>query len=193
MTGSAVFSEDQKSRFELIRDWSDELTAGQLQTVNFVMLNPSTADAIHDDQTVRKVVGFARRWRFNRVVVTNLIADISTDPWLLPYWSGIDMRNRSHLQEWMGSADLVVVAWGSQPMAVRRKIALSEHILLLKRTASVDLYCIGITKGGDPLHPSRCSYTSEPVLWRSAEAITHPEVETAKTGPSGAREEVSGG
>lgn len=164
MVRSALFSEGRTKRLQLIRDWGAELLSAT-KTVNFVMLNPSDADEAKDDPTVRKCIGFAKRWGFGRLVVTNLIATIATDPWKLPTWSGIDMLNRAVIQEWMGKADLIVAAWGSQPAGVCRTIALSEHILLLRQTAPVPLHCIGTTARGEPLHPSRAAYTNAPVLW----------------------------
>ena len=167
MIGHAEFSDDGMKRFELIRDWSDERSSGAHGTANFIMLNPSMADAEKDDPTIRKCVGFARRWGFSRLVATNLIPVVSPDPYALPPWSGIDMKNRASLQRWLGKADLVVAAWGSQPKALCRTIALAEHIRLIKQTAPVAFHCIGLTKNGEPLHPSRAAYTEGPTLWES--------------------------
>ena len=164
MIRSAVFSEDRLKRFELIRDWRDELHSPD-KTALFAMLNPSKAGEKDDDPTVRKTVGFARRWGFGRVVLVNLIPIVSTDPWHLPPWKGIDMYNRAVIQEWMGKVDIVVAAWGSQPRAVAQTIALPELIYLFRQIAPVPLHCIGTTKTGAPLHPSRAPYTNKPELW----------------------------
>ena len=167
MKRDALFSDDRSRRFELIRDWRDEIGAPG-KTALFVMLNPSKAGEKDDDPTVRKVVGFARRWGYGRVVVVNLIAIVSTDPWKLPHWSGIDMENRAVVQGWLGAADLVVAAWGNQPNGVSRTIALPELIYSFRQSAPVRLYCIGTTKLGDPLHPSRAPYTTSPEVWAEA-------------------------
>ena len=66
---SVVYSPCQTWRYLLRRDLGDG--AG---TLNFVMLNPSTADAVRNDPTVARCVGFARRWGFRRLLVTNLFA-----------------------------------------------------------------------------------------------------------------------
>ncbi len=167
MIRSATFSEDRKRRFDLVRDWRDEIGAPD-KTALFAMLNPSTAGEKEDDPTVRKVVGFARRWGYGRAVVVNLNPIVSTNPWALPPWSGIDIQNRAIVQRWLGEADLVVAAWGSQPRALCRKIALPDLVYLFRQTAPVVLYCIGTTKHGDPLHPSRAPYTNNPVVWAEA-------------------------
>jgi len=90
MTRDAIFSADKMRRFVLIRDWSD---GAPLRTMNLMGLNPSYAGVEVDDMTVRKDIGFAKRWGFNRVVLTNLLANVSTDPWKLPAWRGFDQEN----------------------------------------------------------------------------------------------------
>jgi hypothetical protein len=167
MTRSATFSEDRKRRFDLVRDWRDEAGAPD-KTALFGMLNPSKAGEKDDDPSVRKVMGFGRRWGYGRVVLVNLNPIVSTDPWGLPPWNGIDMLNRAIIQRWMGEVDLVVAAWGSQPPGICRTIALPELIHVFRTIAPVDLYCIGKTKKGEPLHPSRAPYSSSPELWRKA-------------------------
>lgn len=179
MTKSATFSEDRSKRFDLIRDWRDEIGAPQ-KTMVLAMLNPSKAGEKDDDPTVRKGVGFARRWGFGRLVVVNLEPTVSTDPWELPSFRGIDMHNRAVIQGWIGEADTVVAAWGTQPPAICRRIALQELIYLFKQIAPVDLYCIGETAKGSPLHPSRAAYTMAPRLWRAYEDSPAPALAEKK-------------
>src|ERR1700744_1291942 len=62
-------------RFTLMRNWM-----GSGEIVNFVMLNPSTADDKFDDPTIRKCCGFAKRWGYSGIIVTNLFAFRATDP-----------------------------------------------------------------------------------------------------------------
>lgn len=75
------------------------------------------------------------------------------------------MENRAVIQQWMGEAGLVVAAWGTPPSGIRDRIAFPELVYLFKQIAPVPLYCIGTTRKGDPLHPSRAAYTFEPELW----------------------------
>jgi hypothetical protein len=165
LTKDAIFSDDGSKRFVLIRDWHDEIGAPQL-TVNFVMLNPSIAGKYADDPTVRKCIGFARRWGFGRLVVTNLIATVSTDPWELPHWAGFDLENQRFVREWAEESNLVVAAWGTQPSAICRKVALAEHLFWFRENIGRKIHSIGTTKGGEPLHPSRAPYTENPAVWR---------------------------
>lgn len=160
MRRDATFNGDRSKRYDLIRDWS----VGAVRTLNLIGLNPSIAGKNTDDPTIRKGIGFAIRWGFTRLVMTNLNPIISTDPWSLPPWTGFDPLNLQCLRRWIGESDLVVAAWGSVPRALGRRIALGEYIRWVQELG-VDLYCIGLTSDGSPKHPSRAPYTSAPVRW----------------------------
>ena len=51
----ACFSPCQRYRYSLLRDLGMQTPA-----LTVVMLNPSTADAVKDDPTIRRVIGFAK-------------------------------------------------------------------------------------------------------------------------------------
>src|ERR1700679_2220036 len=70
----AQFSHDNTYRYTLTRKW-DEGPA-----VAFLMFNPSTATATTEDPTIRRCIGFARRWGYGRLVILNLYAIRGTDP-----------------------------------------------------------------------------------------------------------------
>jgi hypothetical protein len=72
---NAVTSECGKYRYLLTR----QVGFGD-RTAAFIMLNPSTADAVNDDPTIRRCIGLARRWGCGRLVVANLFAIRATDP-----------------------------------------------------------------------------------------------------------------
>ena len=69
-----VFESVRMYRYVLTRSWAE----GSM--VVWVMLNPSTADARVDDPTIRKVMGFSRRWGYAGCVVVNLFGLRATDP-----------------------------------------------------------------------------------------------------------------
>ena len=165
MRRNAVFSGDRTRRYRLTRSWD---TPGQasLATLGWAMLNPSRAGEAEDDPTVRKCIGFAKRWGFNEIVIVNPIPLVCTDPYSLPPWSGLFMDNEPYIQHALAECDLFVVAWGAVNRDIARTVAWAEHVYRFKQLSEgVDLYCIGRTKNGSPLHPSRTAYVDKPVKW----------------------------
>lgn len=160
MLKEAVVSDDQRYRYTLYRQWEDWLgeIAG-VRVLNFVMLNPSTADSSQDDPTVRKCVGFAKCNGFNAIRVTNLFAYRATKPVDLwrQYESGIDIvgpNNDSYVQE-LPLEETVCVAWGSTYMNkdwVQRRVRKTIELLGRK------LWCLTKTKEGHPGHPVMLGY-----------------------------------
>lgn len=59
MDKDAILSADRKYRYVLTRIWDEAKP-----TVLFIGLNPSTADEETDDQTIRKCIGYAKRWGY---------------------------------------------------------------------------------------------------------------------------------
>lgn len=64
-----ILSDCGAYRHRLWRLWD-----ASLPTLAFVMLNPSTADQLADDPTIRRCISFARAWKFGRLEVVNLFA-----------------------------------------------------------------------------------------------------------------------
>src|SRR5881396_744410 len=108
--GGATFSRDRRYRYRLWRRWDRSRAV-----VAFVMLNPSTADAMHDDPTIRRCIGFARNWGFGGVDVVNLFALRATDPRALRRaHDPVGPANDRHIASAGSRASLVILAWGAQ-------------------------------------------------------------------------------
>lgn len=75
MRSDAVISDDGLYRYLLERHWDDTTSS-----CTFVMLNPSTADALVDDPTIRRCVGFAKSFGCGSLRVVNLYAYRATKP-----------------------------------------------------------------------------------------------------------------
>ncbi len=75
MQRTACSSRCSHYRYSLSRTWNESL-----QRIVFIGLNPSTADAQHDDPTVRRCIGFARRWGYGGLTLVNLFAYRTTEP-----------------------------------------------------------------------------------------------------------------
>ncbi len=148
-TGSARLSDDGVYRWDLVRHLGDG------PTVVWVMCNPSTADALADDATVRRVIGFSRAWGYGCAAVVNLFALRATNPAeLLTHSDPIGERNDAALQMWVGQDGyLIVAAWGEIPQPLRWRL-LAVHALLRRDPWRV--CCLGLTqRSGMPRHPLR--------------------------------------
>jgi hypothetical protein len=139
----AVIDHTGKYRYSLLRSWDDTLN-----TVVFIMLNPSTADANEDDPTIRRCTTYAKSWGYGSLEVVNLFAYRATDPnQLLVAEDPIGFENNSYILKAISNASLVVLAWGT------KGILLNRHKDVLSLLHTNELHCISISKDGHPKHP----------------------------------------
>lgn len=149
---TAVLSPCKNYRYQLTREW------GSGSVVNFVMLNPSTADADTDDHTIRKCMGFARRWGCDGIHVYNLFALRSTDPDnLYGHPDPIGPDNDEHLRHAAMCGHPTIFAWG-------------RHGQLRGRAAKVapmfaDARVIKRNLDGSPMHPLMAGYDNKLTVW----------------------------
>lgn len=154
---AAVFSSDRSHRYLLTRTWDESLP-----TVNFLMLNPSTADAFQLDPTNRRCVGFAQSWGYGSMVTTNIFSFRSTDPAGLK--STIDVvgpENDAFILETALASDLVIAAWGTHGEIQGR----GAEVRSLLQGVGVLLNVLRLTKAGYPGHPLYVAADTSPVRW----------------------------
>ena len=145
-------------RYSLHRAW-DEV---HLNTVNFVMLNPSTADGAQEDATIRRCVGFARSCGYGALVVTNLFAYRSTNPnGLLTAHDPIGPDNDQHLKTWASIAGPTIFGWGAHTFATERSRAVYEML------RQYNPQCLRLTKSGAPAHPLYLPGNLKPVRFEA--------------------------
>jgi hypothetical protein len=115
------------------------------------MLNPSTADAAHDDPTIRRCIGFAKREGFGRLEVVNLYGYMAAKPaGLFACGEPVGDGNYFAIAEALSQADVVVVAWGNHGSLDSGRIeAFIDMIELSGNRAK----CFGLTGEGQPKHP----------------------------------------
>lgn len=155
----AVLSVCGTYRYRLWRHWapSDD---GPHDAINFIMLNPSTADAEQDDATIRRCIGYARRWNYGGIVVTNLFALRATDPRQLRKAADpVGPHNDEHLYHAAHSCDGIVCAWGRHGSLYGRDQQV-RRLLSGRRLAYLDL-----CKDGAPKHPLYLPLNLEPQVW----------------------------
>lgn len=150
----AKMSPCRSYRYSLERHWNVKLPS-----VMFIGLNPSTADEQTDDPTVRRCIGFAKRWGFGSLILTNLFSYRSKDPkHLLVVDDPIGRWNDRWIDQAAERADLVVAAWGALGGIMARDQVVAARI--------ATLYCLGKTKGGHPRHPLYLAGDLEPTPFR---------------------------
>ena len=159
MESSALFSDDKQYRYRLVRTWKSDLP-----TVAFIMLNPSKAGAFINDPTVRRCIGFAKRWGYGGIIVGNLFAYCATDPReLLKVEDPIGPDNEFHLRWICSNVKTVVCAWGQGGQYMERDYDFLDLCCVNWR---MPVSCIALTSYAHPRHPVRAPYTDHPVLYR---------------------------
>lgn len=158
MDSGADISPCTKYRYRLWRLWDHSCPV-----LGFIMLNPSTADAAEDDQTIRKCIGFAKHNRFGGIMVTNLFAYRATQPALLKIASDpIGPDNDAFLRTELLTCNRTVAAWGNHGKLLRRDVA----VRLMAGDAGVTLYRLGTLTGQlCPRHPVYLPYATELQPW----------------------------
>jgi hypothetical protein len=146
LKGMATIDESTRYRYDLGRWWSSD---GDLR-VNFIMLNPSTADSTASDPTVRKCITFARAWGFDGIWVTNLFGWRATDPGELKRASDpVGPLNDEYILRRARDSELVVCAWGVHG-ALHNRAAI---VLDMLRHDGRRPHALKLTKDGVPGHP----------------------------------------
>ena len=128
------------------------------------MLNPSVADGKQDDSTIRRCVGFSKRWGYGGLIVVNLFALRATDPAeLYCHDYPVGPRNESVLARTLDqpSVKLVVAAWGSHGNLMDR----DRIMLRMARDLGKAVMCLGTTKDGRPRHPLRLAAAAVPTVF----------------------------
>lgn len=150
MKKGARLSACGRYRYWLSREW--DATRAVLV---WVMLNPSTADAEHDDATIRKVIGFAKAWGYGSVLVVNLFAYRSTEPeGLRKVADPIGPDNDALLAALGARRPHVICAWGTNADPARA-------LVVRRYFEGATLQCLGKTKDGQPRHPLYVPYVTE--------------------------------
>lgn len=172
----AVLSPDGLYRYRLTRrltgslfdtrDWFKEFNERE-HLVCWILLNPSTADAEVNDATVRKIMGFSRRWGYRVAGVYNLFAFRATHQRDL--WQAVDPvgpENDDYLKL-IPSNVTTVAAWGngaydSHTSINDTRVFLERSRAVKKMLASRRAVCLGFTEAmHEPRHPVRLGYDTQ--------------------------------
>ncbi|MBB3297839.1 MULTISPECIES: DUF1643 domain-containing protein [unclassified Rhizobium] len=141
------------------------------------MLNPSDADHLRNDPTVRVLIWFAKLWGYGGLIIVNLHAFRSPSPKEM-------MRAKDSIgprcNEFIDGAFIiaryqntpVLAAWGNGGDYLGR----DKWFMHRARQQLVDLVCLGLTKDGFPKHPMargvhRIARDQQPIIFQNAREI----------------------
>lgn len=164
-TGTATISPCGTYRYLLTRTWQ----TGH-NTVTWIMLNPSTADANLDDNTIRRCINYAHRWGYAGIKVVNLFAYRSTNPHNLhttPDPIGPD--NNHYITQACNDTGLIIAAWGTHGTYLNR----DQQVINLINPHQP--HCLGTAKHGTPLHPLRLPNNRQPTPYHHQQ-LTQPNI-----------------
>lgn len=170
--GKAVFSADWAYRFLLRRIWTTVGPPPRYEQMVLIGLNPSVADHVADDSTVRKAKEFAKRAGCGALAVVNLGAYITHTPAHLsrsPDWTGGEVNDRYLWDTCTAPRVLVVAGWGMNAGPGHLAHAQAVRVARILDAHGVPLYCFGTTADGSPAHLSRHPYASALARWE----VTH--------------------
>jgi hypothetical protein len=164
----AVLSDCENYRFFLERSWDDGLLK-----LPVCMLNPSTGDAEADDQTIRRLINFAKRWGYGGLAIVNLYPLRSPKPAVM--WAS-DERSHAGNDEWLdaiivkaeNNGNKLLIAWGNDGNWEGKAGQFIERVR--ERSKTVELVTLGKTARGYPRHPmalgrGRVPDDQEMVVW----------------------------
>ena len=167
VVSDAVFDPSGHYRYWLRRIWDSHRPV-----LNFIMLNPSTADETQDDPTVARCRRYAERWGFGTLIVTNIFAYRSTDPrGLMQVPDPIGSDNDQYLLQGAAQADRRIVAWGTHGQYHNREMS------VLTLLTAYPVMALGITQGGSPRHPLYLRADAQPQAFTISLNIAPPDTQ----------------
>ena len=153
MIKGAQFSDCRNYRYALWRTWGP----GDGH-VMFIGLNPSTADETRDDPTIRRCIGFAKKWGFGGINMLNLFAYRATDPKDLKKAADpIGPKNNDYLTMYLDAGGMSIACWGVHGGYLDRGRQVIDLLVI------DNLQCFGLTKNGQPKHPLYLKSGTEPI------------------------------
>ena len=166
-TCGAVFSPDRLYRYSLWRRWGfgrppNPTTVKDVLDSDlccFIGLNPSTADEVDNDPTVRRCIDFSKRWGYAGMVMLNLFAWRATDSKvmkLMPH--PIGPLNDAAIKYVTSRCGRTVCCWGVHGAWLDRGAA----VLAMLDPPQGRLFHLGQTKAYHPKHPLYLAANTEP-------------------------------
>lgn len=158
----AEFSDCMDYRFTLRRDFG--LGEG---IINFIMLNPSTANEEFNDPTVARCENRALAGGFQEMIVTNIFAYRATDPKNMKqvvsdkHIGPIGDKNDQAIIHSADIADMIICAWGNHGLFMERGM----NVKKILQPFAYKLHYLKLNGNGEPAHPLYLPKDLVPSKW----------------------------
>ncbi len=139
----AVLDHTRSYRFLLWRFWDER------PRVLFCGLNPSTANELEDDATVKRWFSFAKAWGYGGLYAVNLYPFITPHPEELVMPSCFHKANYPAIKMASSLSALTVACWGDGIKKVGGE-DVANHV---REKYLNEPMCFGLTQSGNPKHP----------------------------------------
>ncbi|MCH9653297.1 MAG: DUF1643 domain-containing protein [Planctomycetes bacterium] len=161
---TALFSKCEKYRYILTRNFLNSKRPHSKPGVcNFIMLNPSTADAEKNDPTVARCCKYAQRWGYGALIVTNIFGYRATDPKEMKAQEDpVGKQNMKYIYKAASESDFIVCAWGTHGGYQNQ----GREVVEMLEEMQGRMHCLEITKHGHPKHPLYCRGDLKPATFQ---------------------------
>ena len=150
----AEFSSCRNYRYALWRIWDRDKPK-----IMFIGLNPSTANELTDDPTIRRVKTMAKNWGYGGVYMANLFAFVTPYPDELAKCLDPIGENDLWLHKIAMQCSETIFAWGSFKEAQER----AKKVIQMFPNAKA----LHINKNGSPKHPLYVAGNVVPVTFNT--------------------------
>lgn len=161
---AALLDHSKEHRYVLTRIWTEKDNGYPNGLMRWVMLNPSTADGLEDDPTIRRCIGFARDYGYDGIVVTNLYSRRTKSPAVLkglaqefgpmhPELLGEHQHYvvRANMSQAMTiPEDNLYAGWGGIDQIFRPAV---QAVTSMAQKTGCPMLCLGRTQDEQPRHP----------------------------------------
>ena len=156
------FSDCKKFRYSLCRNFG----AGK-GSINFIMLNPSTADLVHNDPTIHRCEQRAIAEGFEQMVITNIFAYRATEPKDMKAFYAKKPRkeyeiNFDKIRGFAESSDKIICAWGNHGALMNT----ADKVRDVLKPYQKKVFYLKLNKSGEPQHPLYLAASLEAVNWK---------------------------
>lgn len=152
----ALLSPCGEYRYTLERWWNDQ----RRDNLVVVGLNPSTADAMQDDPTIRRCVDFADQLGFGGLVMLNAYAYRSTYPEALAdVIDPVGPENDRYIASVLAGVPWAICAWSDHGTGR------AQAVLRIFEEMGCEPRVFGLTQRGAPRHPLYLPRSARPERW----------------------------